>query len=103
MAQECRISHGRAGLQLYLNSTVLEPNWQLEAAAKFILSSGLPDSMFGSLLHLETTHDYYKHLTNQFNKSTVQPLQEQLRKHKGCHNREPQVAVCTQKTFGRAC
>ena len=33
--------------------------------------------MFGSLLPLKTAHDYYKHLTNRFDKSTVQPLQEE--------------------------
>ena len=91
-----------AGLQSYLDGTVSEPNRQLEAAAKFILVSGIPDSMFGSLLHLETAH-YYKHLTNQFDKSTVQPLQERLRKREGCRDAEPQVAVRTRKAFDGAC
>ena len=92
-----------AGLYSYLNSTVSEPNRQLEATAKLILASGIPDSIFGSLLYLETTHDYYKYLTNQFNKSTVQLLQERLRKSKGCCDAEPQVAAHTRKTFGGPC
>ena len=54
----------RAGLQSYLDGTVLEPNRQLEATAKFILTSGIPDSIFRSLLHLKTAHNYYKRLTN---------------------------------------
>ena len=53
-----------AGLYSYLNGTVSEPNRQLEATAKLILASGIPDSIFGSLLYLETAHDYYKYLTN---------------------------------------
>ena len=84
-----------AGLYSYLDGIVLEPNRQLEATAKLILASGIPDSIFGSLLYLETAHDYYKYLTNQFDKSTVQPLQERLQKSEGCHNAEPQVAACT--------
>ena len=65
-----------AGLHSYLDGTISEPDRQLEAMAKLILTIGLPDSIFGSMLYLETTHDYYKYLTNLFNKSTVQPLQE---------------------------
>ena len=53
-----------ADLHSYLDSTVSEPNRQLEATAKLILASGIPDSIFGSLLYLETAHDYYKYLTN---------------------------------------
>ena len=49
-----------AGLHSYLDGTVLEPNRQLEATAKLILASGILDSIFGSLLYLETAHDYYK-------------------------------------------
>ena len=92
-----------AGLYSYLNSTVLEPNRQLEATAKLILASGIPDSIFGSLLYLETTHDCYKYLTNRFDKSTVQPLQERQRKSKGCRNAEPLVAARTRKPFDGAC
>ena len=92
-----------AGLHSYLDSTVLEPNRQLEATAKLILASGILDSIFESLLYLETTHDYYKYLTNRFNKSTVQLLQERLRKLKGCRDAEPQVAACTRKTFDGPC
>ena len=65
-----------AGLYSYLDGTVSEPNRQLEATAKLILASGIPDSIFGSMLYLETAHDYYKYLTNRFDKSTVQLLQE---------------------------
>jgi hypothetical protein len=65
-----------AGLHSYLDNTVLEPDKQLEAMAKLILTIGLPDLIFGSMLHLTMAHDFYKHLTNQFDKSTVQPLQE---------------------------
>ena len=68
----------KAGLYSYVDGTVSEPDRQLEAMAKLILTIGLPDSIFGSMLYLETAHDYYKYLTNRFNKSTVQPLQEQL-------------------------
>ena len=50
------------GLYSYLDSTISEPNRQLEAMAKLILTIGLPDSLFGSMLYLETTHDYYKYL-----------------------------------------
>ena len=66
----------KAGLYSYLNGTVSEPNRQLEATAKLILASGIPVSIFGSLLYLETAHDYCKYLTNRFDKSIVQPLQE---------------------------
>ena len=92
-----------AGLYSYLDGTVSEPNRQLEATAKLILASGIPDSIFRSLLYLETTHDYYKYLTNRFDKSTVQPLQERLRNLEGCRDAEPQVAAHTQKTFDGAC
>ena len=92
-----------ADLHSYLDSTVSEPNRQLEATAKLILASGIPDSIFGSLLYLETAHDYYKYLTNRFDKSTVQPLQEQLRKPEGCRDAEPQVAARTRKTLDGAC
>ena len=34
-----------AGLYSYLNGTVSEPNRQLEATAKLILASGIPDSI----------------------------------------------------------
>ena len=53
-----------AGLQSYLNGTISEPNRQLKATAKFILITGIPDLILGSLLHLTTAHDYYKYLTN---------------------------------------
>ena len=53
-----------AGLYSYLNSTILEPDRQLEAMAKLILTIGLPDSIFRSTLYFETTHNYYKYLTN---------------------------------------
>ena len=53
-----------AGLYSYLDGTISEPDRQLEAMAKLILTIGLPDSIFGSMLYLETTHDYYKYLTN---------------------------------------
>ena len=66
----------KAGLYSYVDGTVSEPDRQLEAMAKLILTIGLPDSIFGSMLYLENAHDYYKYLTNRFNKSTVQPLQE---------------------------
>ena len=92
-----------AGLYSYFDGTVSEPNRQLEATAKLILASGIPDSIFGSLLYLETAHDYYKYLTNRFDKSTVQPLQERLRKLEGCCDAEPQVAARTQKPFDGAC
>ena len=85
----------RAGLQSYLDGTVSEPNKQLKATTKFILITGIPDLILGSLLHLETAHDYYKHLTNQLDKPTVQPLQERLRKRQGCRDAEPRVAACT--------
>ena len=84
-----------AGLHSYLDSTVLEPNRQLEATAKLILASGIPDSIFRSLPYLETAHDSYKYLTNRFDKSTVQLLQERLQKIEGCRDAEPQVAVHT--------
>ena len=93
----------RAGLQSYLDGTVSEPNRQLEATAKFILITGIPDLILGSLPHLTTAHDYYKHLTNRFDESTVQLLQEQLPKCEGCCDAEPQVAARTRKTFGGAC
>ena len=67
-----------AGLYSYLDGTVSEPNRQLKATAKLILTSGILDSIFGSLLHLEIAHNYYKYLTNQFDKSTGQLLQEPL-------------------------
>ena len=66
----------KAGLHSYPNGTVSEPNRQLEAMGKLILTIGLPDSIFGSMLYLKTAHDYYKYLTNRFDKSTVQLLQE---------------------------
>jgi hypothetical protein len=91
-----------AGLHSYLDGTVLEPDRQLEAMAKFILTIGLPDLIFGSMLHLTTAHDYYKYLTNRFDKPTVQML-ERRRKLEGCHDTEPQVAARTQKTFDRPC
>ena len=53
-----------AGLYSYLNSTMLEPDRQLEATAKLILTIGLSDSIFRSMLYFETTHNYYKYLTN---------------------------------------
>ena len=53
-----------AGLHSYLDGTILEPNRQLKAMAKLILTIGLPDSNFRSMLYLETAHDYYKYLTN---------------------------------------
>ena len=64
----------KAGLHSYLDSTVSEPDRQLEAMAKLILTIGLPDSIFGSMLYLTTAHDYYKYLTTQFDKPTLQPL-----------------------------
>ena len=64
----------KAGLHSYLDSTVSEPDRQLEAMAKFFLTIGLPDLIFGSMLHLATAHDYYKYLTTQFDKPTLQPL-----------------------------
>ena len=64
----------KAGLYSYLDSTISEPDRQLEAMAKFFLTIGLPDLIFGSMLHLATTHDCYKYLKNQFNKSLVQLL-----------------------------
>jgi hypothetical protein len=67
-----------AGLHSYLDGTVSEPNRQLEAMAKLILTIGLPDPIFGSMLHLTMAHDYYKYLTNQFEKSTVQLLRKRL-------------------------
>ena len=67
-----------AGLYSYVDGRVSEPDRQLEAMAKLILTIDLPDSIFGSMLYLETAHDYYKYLANRFNKSTVQPLQERL-------------------------
>ena len=79
----------KAGLYSYVNGTVSEPDRQLKAMAKLILTIGLPDSIFRSMLYLETAHDYYKYLTNQFDKSTVQPLQERLRKLEGCCDAEP--------------
>jgi hypothetical protein len=60
-----------AGLLSYLNGIVLDPDRQLEAMEKSILTIGLPDLILGSMLHLTTAHDHYKHLTNQFNKSTL--------------------------------
>ena len=53
-----------AGLQSYLDGTILDPDRQLKAMAKLILTIGLPDSIFGSMLYLKTAHDYYKYLTN---------------------------------------
>ena len=93
----------KAGLYSYVDGTVSEPDRQLEAMAKLILTIGLPDSIFRSMLYLKTAHNYYKYLTNRFDKSTVQPLQERLRKIEGCCDAEPQVAVRTQKTFDGAC
>ena len=93
----------KAGLYSYVDGTISEPDRQLEAMAKLILTIGLPDSIFGSMLYLETAHNYYKYLTNRFNKSIVQPLQEQLQKIEGCRDTEPQVAARTRKTFGRPC
>ena len=68
----------KAGLYSYVDGTISEPDRQLEAMGKLILTIGLPDSIFGSMLYLETAHDYHKYLTNRFDKSTVQPLQERL-------------------------
>jgi hypothetical protein len=93
----------KAGLHSYLDGTVSEPDRQLEAMAKFILTIGLPDLIFGSMLHLTTTQDCYKYLTNRFDKPTVQPLQERLQKLEGCRDAEPQVAARTRKTFDRPC
>ena len=93
----------KAGLYSYVDGTISEPDRQLEAMAILILTIGLPDSIFGSMLYLETAHDYYKYLTNRFDKSTVQPLQERLRKIEGCRDAEPQVAARTRKTFDGAC
>ena len=78
-----------AGLHSYLDGTILEPDRQLKAMAKLILTIGLPDSIFRSMLYLETTHDYYKYLTNRFDKSTVQLLQGRLQKIEGCRDAEP--------------
>ena len=64
----------KAGLYSYVDGTVSEPDRQLEAMAKLILTIGIPDSIFGSLLHLETAHNYYKYLTTRFDKPTVQLL-----------------------------
>ena len=47
-----------AGLYSYVDGTVSEPDRQLEAMAKLILTIGLPDSIFGSMLYLETAHDF---------------------------------------------
>ena len=63
-----------AGLHSYLDSTISEPDRQLEAMAKFFLTIGLPDLIFGSMLHLVTAHDCYKYLTTRFDKPTVQLL-----------------------------
>jgi hypothetical protein len=92
-----------AGLHFYLDGTVSEPDSQLEEMTKFILTIGLPDLIFGSMLHLATAHDYYKYLTNRFDKPTVQPLHERLRKLEGCRDAEPQVAARTRKTFNGPC
>ena len=54
----------KAGLYSYVDGTVSEPDRQLEAMAKLILTIGLPDSIFGSMLYLETARNYYKYLTN---------------------------------------
>ena len=80
-------------ISMYVDSTVLEPDRQLEAMGKLILTIGLPDFIFRSMLYLKTAHNYYKYLTNRFNKSTVQPLQERLRKVEGCCDAEPQVVL----------
>ena len=49
-----------AGLYSYLDGTVSEPDRQLEAMAKLILTMGLPDSIFGSMLYLETTTNIWQ-------------------------------------------
>ena len=64
----------KAGLYSYVDGTVSEPDRQLEAMAKFFLTIGLPDIIFGSMLHLTTTHNCYKYLKNRFDKSLVQSL-----------------------------
>jgi hypothetical protein len=71
--------------------------------AKLILTIGLPDSIFGSMLHLTTAHDYYKYLTNRFEKSTVQPLRKRLREVQVPSDAEPQVAACKPKGFNGPC
>ena len=50
----------KAGLYSYVDGTVSEPNRQLEAMGKLILTIGLPDSIFRSMFYLKTAHDYYK-------------------------------------------
>jgi hypothetical protein len=92
-----------AGLHSYLDGTVSEPDRQLEAMAKLILTIGLPDSIFGSMLHLTTAHDYYKYLTNRFEKSAVQPLRKRLREVQVPSDAEPQVAARKPKGFNRPC
>ena len=93
----------KAGLYSYVDGTVSEPDRQLEAMAKFFLTIGLPDIIFGSMLHLVTTHDCYKYLKNQFDKSLVQPLQRRLQEVQVPGDAEPQVAARNPNSFNGPC
>ena len=93
----------KAGLYSYVDGTVLEPDRQLEAMAKFFLTIGLPDIIFGSMLHLTTTHDCYKYLKNRFDKSLVQLLRKRLQKVQVPGDAEPQVAARKPNGFNGPC
>ena len=54
-----------AGLHSYLDGTILEPDRQLEAMATLILTIGLLDSIFGSMLYLETAHNYVLQISDK--------------------------------------